>query len=495
LKNRDLTPSITFLFVILILAYLLVPLTYGSSGSENVTLGGSETINIGKWEPPWPLNDYLLELYAIPSFEGSNTLSWSTDKDLISSGESLSLTVDLEKNKHDYKMDFRAIWIKESTGENIHDKTVGIDLSSIEVPGSWSSPSIAVPIMHFELKDDRSIVRSCELNLQFRFNISTKYLISIETYELEPQSKTLDITSGSPVNFALDKKSGAGAEVELVNSSVEAQGEMAVTGEFTMTGYPSYMVDFATVPIVEWTTIKNQNVDMALLKTPAEIDFSLNSEIVNLGESVTVCGNIQPSSQNIPVEILIDGAVVATVQTRGDGSFLYLWESLNAGAFSVQTKSQATKYATAATSSSAQLLVNEPPESSFTFSPNEPQAEKTVQFRDESTDLDGRVVSWRWEFGDGTTSEEKNPKCEYINKGIYTVKLTVKDDHGAEEISTDSITVEPAPTAIPSPPPIPTPIPSPSSIFPDTSMSLDWIIIIGLILIIAIFSVAYIRSR
>ncbi len=494
MKNRDLTPT-TFIFVILFLSYLLIPSTYGSSGSKNVSLVGSETINIGKWEPPWPLNDYLLEFYAIPSFEGSNTVSWSTDKDLISSGEPLSLTVDLEKNKHDYRMDFRAVWIKESTGETIHDISVGIDLSSIEVPGSWSSPSLAIPIMSFELEDDRSIVRSCELDLQFRFNVSTKYLVSIEAYELEPQSETLELTSGSPLNVAFDKKSGAGAEVELVNSSVEAQGEIAVTGDFTMTGYPSYMVVFSTASIEDWTTTKELNVDMALLKTPAEIDFSLNSEIVNLGESATVSGNVQPSSQNIPVEIVIDGAVVATVQTGGDGSFLYSWEAANAGVFLVQTKSQATKYTTAATSSSVQLLVNKPPESSFTFSPNEPQAEKTVQFRDASTDHDGQIVSWLWEFGDGATSEEKNPKYEYGNKGIYTVKLTVKDDHGAEDISTDSITVEPAPTAIPSPPPIPTPIPSPSTLLPGSTVSMNWMIIIGLISVIAVFAFVFIRSR
>ncbi|MBW3538334.1 PQQ-dependent sugar dehydrogenase [Candidatus Parcubacteria bacterium] len=44
-----------------------------------------------------------------------------------------------------------------------------------------------------------------------------------------------------------------------------------------------------------------------------------------------------------------------------------------------------------------------------------------------SFDPDGTPLSYRWEFGDGSTSAEANPTKTYTAKGSYTVQLTVSD--------------------------------------------------------------------
>jgi len=41
-----------------------------------------------------------------------------------------------------------------------------------------------------------------------------------------------------------------------------------------------------------------------------------------------------------------------------------------------------------------------------------------------------KPYSWLWEFGDGTTSNEQNPKHMYGKEGIYKVTLTVTDSKG-----------------------------------------------------------------
>jgi len=53
--------------------------------------------------------------------------------------------------------------------------------------------------------------------------------------------------------------------------------------------------------------------------------------------------------------------------------------------------------------------------------------------------------SYQWEFGDGETSIEASPKHAYKADGIYTVSLTVTDDHGNADTATrdDYITVLP----------------------------------------------------
>jgi PKD repeat protein len=49
----------------------------------------------------------------------------------------------------------------------------------------------------------------------------------------------------------------------------------------------------------------------------------------------------------------------------------------------------------------------------------------TVHFIDLSVD---HPVSWKWDFGDGTKSTEKDPTHIYANPGSYTVKLTITTD-------------------------------------------------------------------
>src|SRR5688572_12958294 len=55
-----------------------------------------------------------------------------------------------------------------------------------------------------------------------------------------------------------------------------------------------------------------------------------------------------------------------------------------------------------------------------------------VQFTDLSTTATGNIVSWNWDFGDGTTSTAQHPQHIYTEKGFYTVGLTVKNSAGCE---------------------------------------------------------------
>ena len=65
----------------------------------------------------------------------------------------------------------------------------------------------------------------------------------------------------------------------------------------------------------------------------------------------------------------------------------------------------------------------------------------SVAFTDASTDSDGTVVSWSWDFGDGNASSEQNPTNVYAAYGSYTVTLTVTDDQGATDSASELVTL------------------------------------------------------
>jgi subtilisin family serine protease len=62
-------------------------------------------------------------------------------------------------------------------------------------------------------------------------------------------------------------------------------------------------------------------------------------------------------------------------------------------------------------------------------------------FTDTSSDPDGSITAWSWNFGDGTTSSAQHPSKTYTAAGTYTVSLTVTDNNGATGSTSKSVTV------------------------------------------------------
>tara|TARA_R110002096_G_scaffold334375_1_gene528160 strand:- start:4051 stop:5724 length:1674 start_codon:yes stop_codon:yes gene_type:complete len=77
------------------------------------------------------------------------------------------------------------------------------------------------------------------------------------------------------------------------------------------------------------------------------------------------------------------------------------------------------------------------PEASFTLNPEIPIKGEPVTFIDASTDSDGTIKSWLWNFGDGEVSQDQNPAERIFDLAIeYEVSLTVKDNKGGEDTTT-----------------------------------------------------------
>jgi PKD repeat protein len=82
---------------------------------------------------------------------------------------------------------------------------------------------------------------------------------------------------------------------------------------------------------------------------------------------------------------------------------------------------------------------NTPPTADFTFTISDLKA----TFTDKSTDTEGPITAWAWNFGDGSSSTAQNPIRTYAAGGTYTVTLTVTDQGGLTGSKTQSVTVTP----------------------------------------------------
>ena len=84
------------------------------------------------------------------------------------------------------------------------------------------------------------------------------------------------------------------------------------------------------------------------------------------------------------------------------------------------------------------------PFANFTFSPSLPNVNQPVTFLSLSYDPDGYIISYSWDFGDGSKETTANPAIThtYAEPGTYNVTLTVTDNNGLSSTTSAAVVVE-----------------------------------------------------
>ena len=223
----------------------------------------------------------------------------------------------------------------------------------------------------------------------------------------------------------------------------------------------SYSWDFgdgttATGMMVEhtYTTAGPVDVKLIVVDDQGSSDSSIVSVTVNGKPSAAFTAN--PTSGIAPIEIAVDGGA----STDADGSIVsYTWDFGDGETASGET---ATNLYDVAGSYTIQLIVtdnlggtdtattvvtisdppNELPLADFSVTPDTGTAPVTITFNaTASTDSDGTIASYDWDFGDGNTGTGQITSHLYNNGGTLTVQLIVTDDDGGKDTATVTLTL------------------------------------------------------
>jgi plastocyanin len=98
---------------------------------------------------------------------------------------------------------------------------------------------------------------------------------------------------------------------------------------------------------------------------------------------------------------------------------------------------------TACTPQRVSFSTNRMPVASFSFAPATPAAGGEVTFdAAKSSDSDGRVVAWQWDFGDGGTATGEKVTHTFQVPGSYSVVLKVSDNEKGAAVDAKAVVVQ-----------------------------------------------------
>ena len=165
--------------------------------------------------------------------------------------------------------------------------------------------------------------------------------------------------------------------------------------------------------------------------------FTEDAPTVLTGESI----HFDASSSNDP-----DGHIIAYIWNFSDGTSAsgvivsHAYE--DDGAYTV-TLTLIDNDGATSSYSAVKTVLNRAPVAQLAKNATTVKEKAAIHFdASESYDLDGSIVSYFWNFSDGTNSTEVTVKHAYAEDGNYTVTLTVTDDDGASSSVSATVTVE-----------------------------------------------------
>lgn len=283
----------------------------------------------------------------------------------------------------------------------------------------------------------------------------TTQLISVETAKGAPTARirvksdsfsrpmdsdsTTQIQGNIPLSLALDGSFSTDPENDIVDWKWDFDGDK----KFDKTGKDASFIYKTPGNFV----LTLQVTDSAGNSSEASMNIEVNAE------DLTAIINADPLAGEAPLAVAFDasgssyakGSIGSYVWDFGDGTAPQITgaqithEFQSPGNYIVKLTVRTTDGTKAETTQAISVL-EEQLLPIFTVSPETGQAPISLTF--DGSLSKGKIISYRWDFGDGTTANEVKPVHRYNKGGNYDVTLRVQDKNGNVQMTKKSITIK-----------------------------------------------------
>ncbi len=165
--------------------------------------------------------------------------------------------------------------------------------------------------------------------------------------------------------------------------------------------------------------------------SPPSVSITAPADGASVSGVTSVTASASDDQGVTQVEFLVDGVRIG-VDADGNDGWSTTWDTTLANDGSRTLTATATDTAAQTASNTITVTVanpNDPPTASFTYT----CLNLTCTFDGSgSTDADGTISTYAWDFGDNTTGSGATVEHNYGSGGTYTVEFTVTDNDGGQ---------------------------------------------------------------
>ncbi|MBM3313998.1 PKD domain-containing protein [candidate division WOR-3 bacterium] len=279
---------------------------------------------------------------------------------------------------------------------------------------------------------------------------STVFISAAVRNEGRPQDITLDVS--------LERLVGNVPAVRLPAKTVKKMsGDTTVTAAWpSQNAAPGDYRARVTLKDGAGNVIGTRDLEFSLGVSSGEVrDFAATPQSLRIGDVVRLALDfVNTGSRSLSGECVFrltgpDGTLkqsthpLAELSPGSTTSFSDTWSTTAAKkAVDYYALAYVTFSGGSASTEPVRLSTNQLPQATFTVVPPEPVAGADVTFgASGSTDPDGKVKSYRWQFGDGAEARGARARHRFELPGTYEVKLTVTDNEGGTGTRAQSLSV------------------------------------------------------
>jgi PKD repeat protein len=245
-------------------------------------------------------------------------------------------------------------------------------------------------------------------------------------------------SGGSPLTVYFDGSGSYDTDGSIVSYTWDFGDGTSGSGSSVEHTYTDYATRTATLVVTDNNGLEgSDSVEIEITQDPiARIKYS-------------------PKSGQPPLKVSFDASNSKPADRNNGKIVSYQWDFGDGGSGSGAKPSHKFKKAASYTvtleitddqgltdSATVEVNVYSKPTAAFTCSPKEGIAPLAVSFNaSKSSDKDGKIVTYRWVFGDGTTGTGKTISHTFSKGGTFTVWMTVTDDDGWQDSTYNKVTV------------------------------------------------------